>query len=118
MNPTENSISLPFKEDPDCREIKNKIRQSLLFLGLSPDLHVYDWREEFFEGKKRCPEIDYLKKTKLFYDDLDAFQKRVLLSECLEYGRVYPFWYYAWTSEPAYKKERKSVLSRFKKAIE
>ena len=118
MNSSENSISLPFKEDPDCRLIKEKARRALLNLGFSPDLHIYEWGKEILEVKADCPEKECLIKMKRFYDALDTFQKRVLLAECLEYGRVYPFWYYGWTSEPAYRKERRNVLSRFKKAIE
>lgn len=114
MDPKENSLSLPFQEDPVCHKIKDKVRRSLLELGHSPDAHIYNLNEFFLKEKQADPSARYLLKTKRFYDGLDAFQKRVLLSECLEAGRIYPFWYYGWVSEPAYRKERKAVISAFK----
>ena len=118
MDSTENSISLPFKEDPACSKIKTKVRQALLALGNSPDLHIYEWNDDFLSERSFRPEARYLQRAKRFYEGLDPFQKRVLISECLEFGRVYPFWYYGWGSEPAYRKERKAVLKALKAEIE
>lgn len=114
MDPKENSLSLPFQEDPVCLRIKEKVRKSLIDLGHSPDAHIYNWNEYFLRQRESNPSAKCLLKAKRFYDGLDAFQQRVLLSECLETGRIYPFWYYGWVSEPAYRKERKAVISAFK----
>ena len=102
-----------FQEDPSCRRYKEKYRLCLMKIGKSPDAHVYSLDLDFFlahPGKA----ADYILKMRRFYDGLDEFKKRVFLSECLEVGRIYPFWYYGWMSEPVYRKERSAVIASFK----
>ncbi len=118
MTPSyENSISGLFQEDPVCAKLKRKVRSSLIELGKSPDAHVYDFDEDYLESHP-SPASLFLKAVKGFYDGLDSFKKRVFVSECLEVGRIYPFWYYGWISEPVYRKERKSVIALFKEAFQ
>ena len=115
--PYENSISGLFPEDPVCAKLKRKVRHSLMEMGKSPDAHVYDFDEDYLEAHP-SPASIFLKAVKKFYDGLDSIKKRVFLSECLEVGRVYPFWYYGWMSEPIYRRERKSVIASFKEAFQ
>lgn len=117
MQPYENSIFGLFPEDPVCAKLKNKIRLSLMEVGKSPDAHVYDVDDGFLEAHP-SPASSFLKAVKLFYDKLDSFKKRVFLSECIEVGRIYPFWYYGWMSDPIYRRERKSVIAAFKEAFQ
>lgn len=117
MNECENSIACPWKEDPVCAKLKRKYRLSLIELGKSPDAHVYHCDEEYLD-RHPCQASSYLRRVKRFYDGLDPFKKRVFLSECLEVGRIYPFWYYGWMSDPAYRKERKKVIEAFKEEFQ
>lgn len=116
MKPYDYSISGLFKEDPDCARLKRAMRKSLIEVGKSPDCHVYDLDEGFLERHRSKASI-YLRKLKRFYDSLPALWKRIFLSECLEVGRIYPFWYYGWMSPPLYRKERKNVIAAFKEAF-
>ena len=118
MTPSyENSIAGLFPEDPVCAKLKHKVRRCLIEIGKSPDAHVYDFDEEFLESHP-SPASAFLKAVKHFYDALDLTKRRVFLSECLEVGRIYPFWYYGCMSDPIYRRERKSVIASFKEAFE
>ena len=117
MKSYDDSITGLFPEDPFCAERKRAMRASLIEVGKSPDCHVYDFDEKFLEGHPSKASI-YLRKLKKFYDGLDYFKRRIFVSECLEVGRVYPFWYYGWMSPPCYRKERRSVIDAFKEAFQ
>lgn len=108
--------SAPFAEDPACARLKKKVRKSFMEVGKSPDSHVYDIDERFL-AHNPSPASFFLRRLKGFYDGLDAFKKRIFISECLEVGRIYPFWYYGWMSPSCYRKERKSVIEAFKETF-
>ncbi len=116
MKPYDYSISGLLPEDPECAKLRYKMRRSLIEVGKSPDSHVYDFDEGFL-ARHRSKASIYLRRIKNFYDGLDAFKKRIFLSECVEVGRIYPFWYYGWMSPHSYRRERKAVITAFKEAF-
>ena len=116
MKPYENSISQVYEEDPSCALLRKRMRKSLLDVGKSPDAHVYDFDLSFLKHHPSSSSR-FLIKLWRFYDRLDSLKKRILLSECLEVGRIYPFWYYGWMSDTRFRKERKQVISSFKEAF-
>lgn len=82
-----------WKETSTSKKIRVRYRESLLAIGQSPDVHIYDLRYDFISPRRHPKELRFLRKIKDFYFSLDFETRCLFLNECLERGRHYKFWY-------------------------
>lgn len=67
-------------------------RQSLIHIGMSPDTHVFDIDYDYLSSKGSI-QAKFLMDIIDFYLELDDFQSKIFISQVLEHGRYYPFWW-------------------------
>lgn len=68
-------------------------RQALIDIGHSPDFHIYDLDREELVRKSHLTAGRYLLDLYDFYMSLDPLDRAVFVSEVLERGRHYRFWW-------------------------
>ena len=105
------------REEEKPKQLRNRLRRSFQALGKSLDTHIYDVTDDFLKRNRGKEEARFIKKTRDFYNSLNHIDQMILLSEWLERGRIYPFWYYGMLNEANYRKEKKQVLSSFVEAL-
>ena len=86
-------------------------RQCLINVGLSADTHVYDLPRFRIRRYHATPSGIYVLRVAAIYDHLPEMEQRVFLTEFLEKGRHYPFWYLEVCEPMEYKAICKKTLS-------
>lgn len=83
-------------------------RQALIECGYSPDFHIYDLKKEELALKK-TPASQFLISVIDHYNTLDGLEKAVFVSEILERGRHYRFWWLSFFNEEDWFTELKKL---------
>lgn len=104
-------MTLPQEIIVDAERIRQQYRESWLKLGMSPDSSIEALQAIWIRRDKHP--YRYLKAVERFYLSLKPIERRILLAECLERGRWYPFWYYGAMDPRVY---RNAVIGTMKKA--
>ena len=81
------------QECPESKLVRSRFRNALLALGRSPDSHIYDLDQDFFDHRPKGEALSFIRKVRLFYECLAETDRRLFLKECLEKDRHYRFWY-------------------------
>lgn len=79
-------------------------RQSLIHMGMSPDMHVYDLDYDYLLSKDNI-HSRFLVDVIDFYLQLDEFESKVFICQVLEAGRYFPFWWMSYIREESRYKE-------------
>ncbi len=82
-------------------------RQSLIYVGMSPDTHVYDLDYDYLSSKDSL-EAKFLKDIVDLYLELGDMESKIFVCQVLEYGRYFPFWWMKYLLE---EKEFKRAYS-------
>ncbi len=93
-------------------EIRTAYRRALLALGQNPTTHVYDLDDSFLSAVSNRKEGKVLRRIKGLYCSLGFMRRRIFLTESLEKGSIYPFWYYGILSEKTYQAETREISRR------
>lgn len=92
-------------------------RQSLIYLGMSPDTHVYDLDYDYLSSKDSI-QAKFLMDIVDFYLSLNELESKIFVCQVLEYGRYFPFWWMNYLKEENdykrfYHETLKRIDSRF-----
>lgn len=98
-------------------DIQARYKKALLNLGKSQNTHIYDLREDYLGQIKGKEEGDFLIGVKAIYDSLGILARRIFLSESLEKGSIYPFWYYGLLSEKNMSMEANKIAKLCKEGL-
>lgn len=94
---------------PYAEALRGAYRKSLLKFGMSTNSPISSLTKEELLSFQDSPERRFLLDMSEYYATLDPFERRVLVSEALERGLHYLFWYVSSLSDRDYRRLRKRV---------
>ena len=98
-----------YRFTPFAEHIRSCCRRSLLSLGQSTNARIFSLPDSLFKDQKENPYARFLMSIKRHSESLDEFERRILLSEALERGLHYRYWYVSCIPEREYRRIRAKV---------
>ena len=103
-------VALIFPDRESSIEIlRAAYRQALVEVGHSPDFHIYDLDSNFLVHKQNLASGRFLLKLYWFYLLQDDLSRRIFVSEFLERGRHYRFWWFEYCPYDQFEATRNQV---------
>jgi len=103
-------VALIFPDRESSIEIlRAAYRQALVEVGHSPDFHIYDLDSSFLVRKQNLAAGRFLLKLYWFYLLQDDLSRRVFVSDFLEKGRHYPFWWFEYCKGEEWNQTRNQL---------
>ena len=98
-----------YRFTPFAEHIRSCCRKSLLSLGKSTNARILSLPDAFLEERKENPYARFLLSLKRHGQSLNEFERRILLSEAIERGLHYRYWYVSFIGERDYRRLRAKV---------
>lgn len=99
-------------------KMRKRYRESLLYVGKSPDYHIFDLSTDFLDNLKDSKAKRFLNGLRRYFIRLDEEKKRIFVCDILEFGRHYPFWYIEEYTRREYERILREVVEEVPSCLE